>query len=121
MKACQTPVLVLPDDSAGAFICGRDRERDACTKRPTEHVPLERYPGEDTAGGAPRSQLPAVASASLGTNVAAPAVGGRGSNGTETTGAGRCDLGSHPLNLGVRFLLEVAALFSMGTLGLAAW
>src|SRR5262249_33503732 len=47
----------------GAFIGRRDRERDARAKGPAEHVPLERHAGEDSAGRAPRSQLPAVASA----------------------------------------------------------
>ena len=30
---------------------------------------------------------------------------------------GPCDVGSHPINLAVRFLLELAALFSMGVWG----
>ena len=65
VKTCQTPVLVLPDDTAGHSLAACHRERDARAKRSTEHVPLERHPGEDSAGGAPRSQLPAVASAGL--------------------------------------------------------
>ena len=54
VKGCQTPVLVLPDDTSGHSLAV-DRERDARAKRPTEHVPLERQPGEDSARGAPRS------------------------------------------------------------------
>ena len=65
VRQCQTPVLVLPDDTPGHSYDAGDRERDAGAKRTVEHVPLERHPGEDSAGGAPRSQLPAVVSASL--------------------------------------------------------
>ena len=86
VRQCQTPVLVLPDDTAGHSYDAAIRERDAGAKRTTEHVPLERHPGEDSAGGAPRSQLPAVVSASLDVLKARiPAGLGRGDQGRAGT------------------------------------
>ena len=65
VKACQTPVFVLPDDTAGHSLAVAIESAMLAPKRPTEHVSLERHSGE-SARGAPRSQLPAAASARLG-------------------------------------------------------
>jgi pimeloyl-ACP methyl ester carboxylesterase len=44
VKSCQTPGTGPTGRHRRAFIDRRDRKRDARTKRPTKHVPLERHP-----------------------------------------------------------------------------
>ena len=44
-RACQTPLLVLPDDHAGALIRGRDGPGGDCAQRAGDRVPLEGVEG----------------------------------------------------------------------------
>ena len=65
VKACQTPVLVLPDDSAGHSLAVAIESAMLAPRGRLSMLPLERHAGEDSAGSSARAQLSAVASASV--------------------------------------------------------
>ncbi len=62
VKSCQTPVLVLPDDTAGHSLAVAIESAMLAPKGQLSMYPWKDTPGEDSAGGAPRSQFPAVES-----------------------------------------------------------
>ena len=66
VRSCQTPVLILPDDVAGASLGRRHGVRDARAEGRSEHVSLEGAQGADSAGGAPGAVVPQGASAGDG-------------------------------------------------------
>ena len=63
VRNCQTPVLILPDDSPAASLRRRHGVRDARAAGRSQHVPVEGASGTDSPGGAPDTFLPPSASA----------------------------------------------------------
>ena len=62
VRACQTPVLVLPDDIPAHPYAVAMESRAAGAERPSEPLPLEGAQGPHSPGGAPHPHLPAGAS-----------------------------------------------------------
>ena len=52
VRACQTPILVLPDDVPAHPYAVADGDRASGAARAGEPVPVERHAGQDPAGGA---------------------------------------------------------------------
>ena len=57
VRACQTPILVLPDDVPGAPVRRGHGDRASGAEGRGEHLPLESIQGPDSAGGAPGARL----------------------------------------------------------------
>ena len=66
VRSCQTPVLVMPDDSPPHPVRHRHGIRDARAEVRSGPLPLERYQGQDSPRSTPGTHFPAGASASDG-------------------------------------------------------